>query len=308
MENNLFYIMPDTTTYLNIARDLSVINSKNEEVTTRDGHVYGYLCDFTVTATGAGSVQLSAAPNSWRMRNSFRKFHAYRDIMFRNAGVEGSEMGKYGRTLRPLLDLTHKADGSNTADPLTEKSDDLNNAIVLDGGEWTYSELAVTPTYTDVVPIDPTENYWADAFNVHICEENVVKGSTVDQSGFYDSVGMIHSYNIDRQAVVTPTASGEIIEGPSNPLAQLISSGNQAVGEVIDITKIQEEEAPPYDITSNGESIYTLIKHFGASTAEWPTYRFSAFLPAGLARLTITGADADMSVRVMGKVLCKDMA
>jgi len=308
MENNLFYVMPTGTNYFNFAFDLSRVNSKNEEITTRDGHVYGYMAEFTVTASDAGTVLLSTAPNSWRMRNSFRKFHAYRDIMFKNAGVDAKEMGKYGRTMRPLLDYNHLASGANTADPITNESDNTSGVKIIDGGEWTYTRLAVTPTYTDAVPIDPTENYWADSFNLHICEENNVAGATEDQSGFYKSVGMIHSYNIDRQDVVTPTSTGETIEGPSNPLAQLISSGNQAVGEVIDITEDQELEAPPYDVESIGDSILTTVKHFGASTAEWPSYRFSAFIPAGLARLTVTGGTANINVRIVGKVLCKEMA
>jgi hypothetical protein len=309
MENNLFYIMPTGTNYFNFAYDLSRVNSKNEEVTSRDGHVYGYMAEFSVSASAAGTVILSTAPNSWRMRNSFRKFHAYRDIMFRNAGVDGSEMGRYGRTIRPLLDYHHKADGTNTADPLSQRSDNTSGTNAIEGGEWTYSRLAVTPAYTDEAPIDPTENYWADSFTLHICEENNVADNSDLQSGFYKSVGMIHSYNIDRQDVVTPEAdTGEVIEGPSNPLAQLISSGNQAVGEVIDITEDQELEAPPYDIQSDGDSMLTTIKHFGASTAEWPTYRFSAFIPAGLARLTVTGGNTNINVRIVGKVLCKDMA
>lgn len=308
MENNLFYIMPKGTNYFNFGYDLSRINSKNEELTTRDGHVYGYMAEIAVTATAAGSVAFSCAPNSWRMRNSFRKFHAYRDIMFRNAGVEGDEMGRYGRTIRPLLDLGHLEDGSNTADPLTIRSDNTTGTFILDGGEWTYTRLAVTPAYTAEAPIDPTENYWADSFSLHICEENFVADDSETQSGFYKSVGMIHSYNIDRQDVVTPTLPGETIEGPSNPLAQLISSGNQAVGEVIDITEDQELEMPPYDIESDGDSILTTVKHFGASTAEWPTYRFSAFIPAGLARITVQDSSCNVNVRIVGKVLCKDMA
>jgi hypothetical protein len=38
METDLFYKPSGgTTVYLNLARDLSRVNSKNEEVTTRDG-------------------------------------------------------------------------------------------------------------------------------------------------------------------------------------------------------------------------------------------------------------------------------
>jgi len=307
MENNLFYLFPNVgTKYLNLARDLATVNSKNEEITTRDGHVYGYMCEFEATASAGGSITVHAAPNSWRMRNSFRKFHAYRNIMFENAGVTGDELGKYGKTIRPYLDSLHLADGTNTLDPVTEYSDPSAGVRVLVGGEWTYTQLAVTPSYQENVPVS-IEAEWADAFDLTICDPNVVAGSTDFESGYYKRVGMIHSYNLDRQDVSTPTTDGEVISGPSNPLAQLISSGNQAAAEVIDIAEDQELEAPPYDITDDGDSVYALVNSFGASSAQNPTFRFSAFLPAGLARISV-GSGTNLRVRVLGKVLCKDMA
>ena len=128
MENKLYY-STDTNQgagvsliqkgYLNIARDLSRVNSKNEEVTTRDGHVYGYVCNIKMKASASTSLIFSTAPNSWKMRNSFRKFHAYRNIMFDNAGVEGDEMGRYGKTIRPLLDINHVGTNTDTLVPIT---------------------------------------------------------------------------------------------------------------------------------------------------------------------------------------------
>ena len=309
METDLFYKpTANTTVYLNLARDLSRVNSKNEEVTTRDGHVYGYMVDIKLTGLGATAMTLLTAPNSWKMRNSFRKFHAYRDIMFDNAGVEGDELGRYGKTIRPLLDVGQSDDGSDDLVPFTENSDltTYPNGWDIDGGEWTYTKLATTPIYDENAQIIAEER-WADAFSLHICEENQVQGATVEKSGYYKSVGMIHSYNIDRMEVVTPDAD-EIVDGPSNPLAALISSGNQATGEVLEITKDQELEAPPYDIVDAGDSIQTLVKGFAASTAEVPNIRMTAFLPAGLARLKFGGSNALMEVKVLGKVLCKDMA
>ncbi|MDC1289764.1 hypothetical protein N8Z13_00670, partial [bacterium] len=167
-----------------------------------------------------------------------------------------------------------------------------------------YSELATTPIYTDAAVLD-MGTAWADAFNLHICEKNQVVDQSERQSGYYTSVGMIHSYNLDRMEVVTPTT--EILAGPTNPLAALIATGNQAAGEVIDIAKEQELETPPYDIGDDGDSIETVSGAYVASTAEFSTVRFTAFLPAGLARITF-GGPAAFSVRVVGKVLCKDMA
>ena len=309
MENNLFYATSaDTTYYLNVARDLSRVNSKNEEVTTRDGHVYGYLCDFHFTGLAASAMFLSAAPNSWKMRNAFRKFHAYRNIMFDNAGVEGDELGRYGKTMRPLLDVGQAPDGTDDLVPYSLNSDTASypTGWSLDGGEWTYTKLATTPIYNADAEVG-IEQKWADEFDLHICEENQVQGASTESSGYYKSVGMIHSYNIDRMEVVTPDA-GEVIDGPSNPLAALISSGNQSTGEVLELVKDQELETPPYDIVDAGDSIQTLVKGFAASTATIPNIRMTAFLPAGLARLDFGTGDGQLEVRVLEKVLCKDMA
>ncbi len=296
--------------YLNLAKDMAKINSKNFEVTTRDGHVFGYLVD--IKASGS-NISVYHAPNSWKMRNSFRKFHAYRDIMFDNAGVEGDELGRYGKTIRPLLDVAQKSDGSLDLVPGTENS--VTGAYAIDGGDWSYTQLATTPIYTDEKPI-VAEEKWADSFFLHICEENQVQGDSVESSGYYKSLGMIHSYNIDRQEVVTPgidpatglpISPGEVIDGPSNPLAALISSGNQATGEVLEIVQDQELELPPYDTADNGDSIETAFGGFALSTAQFPTGHVQCFAPAGLIRINADGV-ASLQVTVQEILLCKDMA
>ena len=130
MQTSLYYgkAAGSEVDYINVARDLSEYNSKNEEVTTRDGHVYGYLCRFKLKLTEGDAVSLYTAPNTWKMMNAFRKFHAYRNHMFAEAGIDGYEMGRYGKTIRPLLDSGHKTNGSNTLIPFTADSthDPLN--------------------------------------------------------------------------------------------------------------------------------------------------------------------------------------
>ena len=141
MENNLLYsVTAGATNYLNLGRDLARVNSKNEELTTRDGHVFGYMVELKFIGSNA---TIYCAPNSWKMRNAFRKFHAYRDIMFENVGATGDELGKYGKTIRPYLDKGH---GLGTElQPISK--DSSGNAVTYDGGEWTFSRLAVTPSF-----------------------------------------------------------------------------------------------------------------------------------------------------------------
>ena len=323
MEDRLYYgttkTIDDITTnlydgYINIARDLARINSKNEEITSRDGHVMGYLCNFKWTLVAGTRIVLQTAPNSWKMRNSFRKFHAYRDIMFENAGVTGEEKGRYGKTIRPLLDplMDHSPVGTNVLDPFTYKGarDATTGAPALhyyEGGDWSYTELATTPIYEPGALVQPSDT-WADGFRLHICDENVVQGATTAFSGTYKSVGMIHSYNIDRMEVDTPD-SDTTISGPSNPLAALISSGNQATGEVIDIAENLELELPPYDLDDNGDSIFMNVEAYGVFKSTGGTVSFNAFVPAGLCRFFMeTESAGSVEVTVLDKILCKDMA
>ena len=325
MEDKLYYSTGKTIDgvitnlddgYINIARDLARVNAKNEEVTSRDGHIMGYMCNFKWTLGAGKSVHLQCAPNSWKMRNAVRKFHAYRDIMFDNAGIEGEEKGRYGKTIRPLLDdlMDSSAIGTNVLDPVTytgavDASTGYPAAHIYDGGEWSYTQLATTPIYEEQAGlIDPAQDQWADAFYLHICEENVVQGAVTGRSGTYKSVGMIHSYNLDRMEVVTPDAD-VTIAGPSNPLAALISSGNQATGEVLDIAEDLELEKPPYDLDDNGDSIFMNVEGFGVSKSTGGTVSFNAFVPAGLCRYFLTtGTAGFLEITVLGKVLCKDMA
>jgi hypothetical protein len=289
--------------YINLARDLSRLESKNEEITTRDGHVKGYLVDIKCMG---GSLSVYTAPNSWKMRNSFRKFHAYRELMFEEAGIEGDEIGRYGKTIRPYLDVGHLTNAALT--PFTSNS--VTGAWNVDGGEWTMTRMATTPIYGESGggPAQSAEK-WADGFDLHICEENQFQIPGDDaKSGMYSSVGMIHSYNLDRQELVTPDInSDQVLESPSNPLAAIRSNGNQAAGAVLDIAIDQEAEAPPYDLADNGDSIQVAFAGSGLSTAEFPTQHVQCFVPAGLMRIDTGSATATLQVKVLDTILCKDM-
>lgn len=319
MEGQLLYDIPSSTTtaFVNLAKDLSIVNAKNHEHTTRDGHVKGYMCNIAFVGSDNQLFGIVTAPNTWKFRNSFRKFHAYRNLMFKNAGVSKEEMGKYGQTIRPYLNHAHY----DAVKKITSNKELIPRSDVgeYQGGEWTYSRFATVPLYD--TPLQTTDQpvimgestlYVTDEWEVTILDVNQIQtGQNEDfTSGAYDTVGMIHSYNLDRQDVSTPTLEGETISGPENPLAALIASGNQAAGDILDITQDQEFEYPPYDITDGGDS----VQGIRAQTAKVPSIlgivRTNVFVPAGIFELNVSGsaAAATMYVDVIGEVLCKDLA
>jgi hypothetical protein len=240
-QNTLLYNGLKTTNYFNLCRDLSWMNSKNHEHSDRDGHVLGYICNVKIHSDTASGLAFWSAPNTWKMRNSFRKWHAYRDLMFTEAGVTDSEKGRYGQTIRPYLDSTMKG-SANLKDP-------VGWDLTTQTQEWSYTEIAATPgigegalSGTGVVNV----------YDLHICGVNDVDSTSPAGAQFYDSVGMIHSYNQDRMEVVTPTLDSQTVEGQNNPLALLKQGGSTSGGQVMEIVEDQELEAPPYDITDNG--------------------------------------------------------
>ncbi len=295
--------------YLNLVKDLSWQNSRGMEHTDREGHVIGYIVDVTIVSETAAPWLLMTAPNSWKMRNSFRKWHFARLEMFRNAGVTKSEMGKYGQTIRPFLDQG-MVDYTDKAHPVEDNT--LVPLGCTDAARvWTYSDVATSPGWT----IEETGTgglSLVDAFKLTICDENYTESTaTAGVTTKFSTAGMIHSYNIDRMEVVTPTGS-EVIQGPNNPLAALRT---QAVtsGEVTEIAEDQELEATPYDISDAGDSVdKIIIDYLNTNTATLQVARvYNVFVPAGILSFS-QGSDGTITpailIDVKGSVLCKDVA
>jgi hypothetical protein len=317
MQDTLFYahtIAKNEQFYINLYKDRSRFDSKNHEVTTRDGHVRGILCNVKMSAVdpadaadGIANLQLAAsgAPNSWKMRNAFRKFHSYRELMFEHSGITEDEKGRYGKTIRPYLDVEH----ITATELIPVGYNSAGGANTWGVGEWTFSQFATVPLYEAAgVAMADSLLKVADKWPVHICEDNVEEVAEDKTSGTYSSVGMIHSYNLDRQDVVTPGADN-VVEGPSNPLAALIASGNQATGEILNIAEDQELELPPYDQADDGDSTDTVIQGWNMTKSTGGTVSFNCFLPAGIIRIRGNqAASLGIEVTVLGDMLCKDMA
>jgi hypothetical protein len=304
--------------WFNLTRDASAVSSKNYEHTTRDGHVKGFIINYEIIGTSGQFFNFVTAPNTWKFRNAFRKFHAYRDLMFDNAGVTMDERGRYGKTIRPYLsdchrkaEISYNPEDSSTLVIGQPAVVSCSSTGAMKRGEWTYSKLATTPLYTEEAGTMGSSTLdVADEFDLTICDTNQVPTTQSGTSGQYDSVGMIHSYNLDRMEVFTPDASpGLTIEGPQNPLAALIASGNQAAGEILEIVQDQELEKPPYDTTDNGDSIKAVIVGFDKVPTTVGITRGQLFVPAGILQILPSSTDSFIfRCEILAEVLCKDMA
>ncbi len=179
--NHLTYSATSSgTNYYNLAKDFAAVNSKNEEITTRDGHLMGYIVNVSAFSSGSGLLTFATIPNSWRVRNAFRRFHFAREAMFEQAGVTKSEMGKYGQTLRPFFSVDHYNDGAtiNEETPLVMDVPATTAAPALrslTGGEWTYTTLASQPTLKEGQLAKDLDLSLVDEWNVHVLGGNLVE-------------------------------------------------------------------------------------------------------------------------------------
>lgn len=283
-----------------VIRGMSIMNSKNYEYTDRKGNLQGVLCDIIITSNVASNGQVTALPNSWKLRNATRKFHFLREAMFRRAGVTKSERGKYGHTMRPYFDKCHYNDQSLS----TGQSYWENNPVIVSGkcppdagdtyaynyavgGDWTRTELVSADSDHSALAF-PVVIDSADTWSIYFADTNVSNAPP------WSAVGMIHSYNLDRMEVVTPEL-GETLS-PNNPLA-LLKSQTVTGGEVTEIAEELELEEPPYDIDDAGDSVQKIsIGDFrlsasaaSSSTGTGECVIKNVFLPAGYCALDFPG-------------------
>jgi len=313
MEGNLLYLgVTSNWNWYNIGRDLATINAKNEEVVDRDGHVAGYICNIRVAADGAARLSFVTAPNTWKMRNAVRKAHFLRQAMFRDAGITESEQGKYGKTIRPHLHTNQVSDSVYKkpyfARPAADSPSAGGTVAEYAGGEWSYTTLASSPSW-DNTPLEDHDGLpLADTYTLAICGSNREQD---DQGGIksWNTIGLINSYNLDRMEQIPDATADSAISGTNNPFAML-KSQSVVSGEVAEIAEDQQLEAPPYDIDDDGDSVELLYNSMLITNSTESVRTMQLFVPAGLFGIISTAAltSGTVTVDVVGKVLCKDMA
>jgi hypothetical protein len=315
MEGSLTYAATSGgNNFYNIAKDLAAINGKNEEITTRDGHLHGYIVEVNAFAAAAGLLTFATIPNSWKVRNAFRKFHFARELMFEQAGVSDSEKGKYGHTMRPYFSVEHRTDGDEVPLLYTAPTSGDGTGAAATGGEWTYTALASQPTLDKGQLAKDLDLALVDKWDIHVLGESLSE-DTAGDTKTWTSVGMVTSYNLDRMAEIPDGANtqfpGSTIQPNNNPLAALRTQ-NLGTGEVLEIAKDQEEEKAPYDITNNGDSVDAVIQHMAymSASGEAATRKLGTiFVPAGILCVNASATNSNgLNLKVIGKVLCKDLS
>ncbi|AXF52752.1 MAG: hypothetical protein [Circular genetic element sp.] len=326
---------------INVFDGLTRANHKHQEWTTRDGHLLGALCDITIRVPGgqAFTTNFYGLGNTWIVRNAFRKFHFLRNAMFEKAGVEKSEIGKYGHTLRPNLLPNDRWQGTLNADfDQTFPGADLSAEWDNDGlvQEFTilsnqtnvagtpirnymqetleYSKLVSSMQVIDVSGAAGDEQLY-DEWDLHIILGHDVEDVNAG-SEQWSSVGMLSAYLQDRQAEI-PDTSAIASQVPFNPLAALASQ-TATSGEIVDIAKEQSLETPPYDIKKDVRGSGVQLVHKGfldvfqlasetTSSSKAERSLRNVFLPSGWLTWNTISNDFEMEVDVKGIFECRDV-
>lgn len=289
MEGNLTYNFTGatpsgTTEVINICKDLSALTAKGHASSKRDGTMLTYVCDIELLAVGANSIACFTAPETWKLKNAFKKWHELRHFMFKESGLSRREIGRYAQEIRPsfgpaLAVFKDPVRGLswNVANEEWDMSD-----TAMTGGDWTLTSIAIETDESG--PVD------VDTFGLHLT------GPHTGAEQAWTSCGMIMGYNADRsQASRDPVNP---VSYRDNPLA-FLKGRSDSVKEVLDIMTAEVADGPPYDISTSGDSAQPVLvaNPMTSSTGAGRVTAFGVRVPAGLLAVYLAGAGL-VNVRV----------
>lgn len=133
---------------INLCRDLSLINRKNHEHTTRKGVPLVYHTKVTVyrpagtDTDGMQELRFSTVPQNWVYRNAAVKLHAAREAMMKKNGITKKERGRYDHTIRYGWGGTDTSEGADGwLDPIDRDQNAFSSAEL---GTWDTTELVLS--------------------------------------------------------------------------------------------------------------------------------------------------------------------
>lgn len=237
------------TGYLNLPKDLSLLNRRGYASTTRKGVPLVYRCRVEMwlqdedgqglptasDGTGAGTLldsdyqitlKMDGVQNNWVMKNAAVKWHAAREHMLKEAGVKKSSRGSYSHEIRYCY---------------TSHADNWLVPIDGDGGAFTGGTWDVTSL-----------GYTGDtSFKLKL----VGSGYDEEDAAFSGSaINIGHSYLMSRVNQLADT-NPEVDETPAkfSILNNLLEDPFRRTGEVDDVRDNAdgEQDNPPYEVLDN---------------------------------------------------------
>jgi len=289
MEGNLTYNFAagtpaGTTEVINLCKDLSGLTAKGHSSTKRDGTMLTYIVDVELMATTTSAVGIFTAPETWKLKNAFKKWHELRHFMFKESGLSRKEIGRYAHEIRPYFGPAHEAFKRPSSALIWDAgNEDWDTDLPpTTGGDWTTTTIAIETDESG--PVD------VDTFDLHLV------GPHLGAEQAWTSVGMIMGYNADRSQSSRDPLNP--VSYRDNPLA-FLKGRSESVKEVLDIMTAEVADGPPYDIAIAGDSVNPVLAGtaMSSSTGAGRVTVYGVRVPAGLLALSLSAA-AIINVRV----------
>ncbi len=267
--------------YINLARDLSMVNRKGFDMTSSKGVPLVYHVRMTALRPSQDdtdvltSVAVGCAQENWVTRNASVKTHFGREKMYKNAGVTKSDRGRYDKTLR----LNYDAASQTWLLPLMQ---DGSTTFDATGADWDPSKIAIGED-ADLIPT---------LFGAVVNEESAISAATFNIQNAY--LASRRKPSIDDETDTEDVAVHSI-------LRQMFVVDDADSDEIQAIAHSLGDE-PPYDsdaVAGTFTSMTTL--GFGQiGNLANPQFSFDVDIPFGIfamdiAKQTVDNATGDMA-------------
>ena len=288
---------------INWARMMSSINRRTFHNVDDQGNAQLYHVGMKVY--GNCLVHSTVAPNTYYTRKAVKAWSDARFEMFARAGISKNELGPYGKTLRPYLNVSHENATHTELD--TESSSGLFLLPNFQGAEWTYSRAAVTTPMENTQSGGGVLQDFVDTYSFTLLDDSVAESTTVDSpdesttvadQDSYVSVGMVQTWLDSIKKKALPD-SGSTVD-PDNALLQLLADSASAE-EVLELAEDSQAEARPWDLDASQYSTGVTGHYCVAVNGESSTDE--ALVPCGLMRLDFVSNAPSQDVRIVFDVV-----
>ena len=258
---------------VNLCRDLSLINRKNHEQTTRKGVPLVYHCKVTAfkDTYSADSDRIDqmtflTVPQNWVYRNASVQLHKAREAMYKKNGVRKSERGRYSKTVRYQWD----GSGSYVA-PYNPEPVGLTAYSGAELGSWDETDLVMSDG--DTVNI----SLWTDT-------------SLQDQDAALpaSTVGLTQGYLYSRPLITDDDDGSEALPAKFSMIRDMFNVGGSTQDEVRDLADT-EADSPPYDADDLEGTFTQLVEQGRTLTGQGTAARDVIYIDVPFGMMAVYG-------------------
>lgn len=231
-----------TVGYLNLPKDLSIVNRRGYASTSKDGTPYVFRCkvdlyladhDGTGLSAAVGSdfnttLKIEGVQNNWVMLQASKKWHTARNNMFKRAGILSKDRGAYSKEIR----FAYAGAADSFMSPIDGNGDEFT------GGTWDVSTM-VTEADSD--------------FNLKLTGIGLDEESAAAAT----AINIGHSYLLSRVNQQADT-NLQAEEGPADQSILrgmlLLSEPNDGRIDDINAEARDAQDNPPYEVLDLSDS------------------------------------------------------